>query len=290
MTYNAENIDILEGLEPVRKRPGMYIGGTGKAGLHHLVWEIVDNAIDEAINGYANKISVLLHSDQKTITVSDNGRGIPIDIHPKAGVPALQVILTTLHAGGKFDQDSYITSGGLHGVGSSVVNALSESLIARVRRDGYEWEQRYRRGVPITELQKARPFRGNGTVIEFSPDPEIFEDIRFDINMIRQRLEISAFLNKGLKIVFQNEKGNHREEFQFDGGVKDFLKREVKEATVISGACFEFTQQTSPRIDIALSWTNNPRERIRSFVNGIPTNEGGTHEQGLKDAILTGSL
>ena len=286
MSYDASKIDILEGLQPVRKRPGMYIGGTGKSGLHHLVWEIVDNSIDEAINGYANKITVTLHSDQKTISVTDNGRGIPIDIHPKAGVPALQVILTTLHAGGKFDQDNYITSGGLHGVGSSVVNALSEKLIARVRRNGYEWEQTYQRGIPTSELTKVRQFRGTGTWISFTPDPQIFSNVFFDTNLIKQRLEISAFLNKGLKIVFTNEKGNQRDEFQYDGGVSDFLKKETKNETVIGNATFTYTQQDNPRIDVALSWTGSPRERIRSFVNGIPTNEGGTHEQGLKDAIL----
>ena len=182
MSYTAENISVLEGLEPVRKRPGMYIGGTGRGGLHHLLWEIVDNSIDEAINGFATKVSVTLHSDLCSVTVRDNGRGIPVDIHPKVGKPALEVILTTLHAGGKFDPGSYITSGGLHGVGSSVVNALSSVLIATIHRDGFEWKQEYRRGKATTELQKVRPFRGSGTQLYFRPDEQIFENIEFDEN------------------------------------------------------------------------------------------------------------
>ena len=286
MSYSAKNIDVLEGLEPVRKRPGMYIGGTGKAGLHHLIWEIVDNAIDEAINGYANKVIVTLRSNQQTVTVSDNGRGIPIDIHPKMGIPALQVILTTLHAGGKFDEGSYITSGGLHGVGSSVVNALSEQLIAYVRRDGYEWKQEYRRGKPTTDLERVRQFRGTGTLIEFTPDSRIFEHITFDAEMIKQRLEISAFLNKGLKVVFMDEKKNQRNAYQYDGGVLDFLKQQSTAQHITGNSFFQYSQDKKPRIDVALCWTDSPREKIRSFVNGIPTNDGGTHEQGLKDAVL----
>ena len=288
MAYTAENIAVLEGLEPVRKRPGMYIGGTGKTGLHHLIWEIVDNAIDEAINGYANKVTVRLKSDKETIVVSDNGRGIPVDIHPKVGLPALQVILTTLHAGGKFDQDSYITSGGLHGVGSSVVNALSEQLIATVHRGGFQWRQEYKRGIAKTDVEKVRPFRGTGTTIEFKPDSDIFNDIEFDEELIRKRLEISAYLNKGLKIIFVDEGKNQRDEFQFDGGVADFLVKETQGSSIIGGGSFHFSQEKMPRIDIALCWTDNTSEKLRSFVNGIPTSDGGTHEQGVKEAILKG--
>lgn len=286
MSYNSQNITILEGLEPVRKRPGMYIGGTGKTGLHHLIWEIVDNSIDEAINGYANKIWVTLKKDGQSVCISDNGRGIPIDIHPKAGVPTLEVILTTLHAGGKFDQSSYITSGGLHGVGSSVVNALSSKLVATVRRDGFEYQQSFRRGKALSELKKLREFRGTGTCIEFKPDSKIFSSIDFDSELIKKRLEISAFLNKGLKIIFADEQKNIREEMQYDGGVEDFLKREINNQAPIGKKFFIFSRKELPRLDIAMCWTSEPTERIRSFVNGIPTNDGGTHEQGLKDSIL----
>ena len=286
MTYTGQNITILEGLEPVRKRPGMYIGGTGKAGLHHLIWEIVDNSIDEAINGFANKITVTIHRDGTSVSVTDNGRGIPVDIHPTAGIPTIQVILTTLHAGGKFDQGSYITSGGLHGVGSSVVNALSEELTATIRRDGWEYQQTYRRGKVVTDVEKLREIRGSGTRITFKPDSQIFGEIELDGEMVHKRLEISAFLNKGLKIIFQDERSNIREEMQFEGGVADFLTREVSNKTVVGGRQFILSRTEHPRLDLALCWTDDTSERIRSFVNGIPTQDGGTHEQGLKDAIL----
>jgi DNA gyrase/topoisomerase IV subunit B len=286
MSYTAANISVLEGLDPVRKRPGMYIGGTGKDGMHHLVWEIVDNSIDEAINGHASQVQLVLHSDSRSITVRDNGRGIPVDIHPKAGVPALQVILTTLHAGGKFDQGSYTTSGGLHGVGSSVVNALSERMVATIRRDGFEWQQEYRRGKPRTDLKQLRPFRGTGTQIEFTPDAKIFNEMEFDGKLIRSRLEVCAYLNKGTKIVFIDEKAKERTEFQYEGGVSDFLSSLTEKSHKIKGSLFTFSRSEQPRIDVALCWTDSPTEQIRSFVNGIPTGDGGTHEQGLKDAIL----
>ncbi len=284
--YNASSIAVLEGLEPVRKRPGMYIGGTGSDGLHHLIWEIVDNAIDEAINGYASQVSVTLHKDNQSISVQDNGRGIPVDIHPKAGVPALQVILTTLHAGGKFDSENYITSGGLHGVGSSVVNALSSSLTATVRRNGFEWQQSYRRGKAISDLEKVKEIRGSGTKISFTPDNEIFDDIDFDSTLIKNRLEISAYLNSGLKIIFINEAKRERTEFQFSGGVSDFLTKEIGSRNIIAQNRFVLNIQETPRVDIALSWTDHTSEMLKSFVNGIPTRDGGTHEQGLRDAVL----
>ena len=286
MSYNASNIAVLEGLEPVRKRPGMYIGGTGRSGLHHLLWEIVDNAIDEAINGYATKVTVTLHADRASATVRDNGRGIPVDIHPKVGKPALEVILTTLHAGGKFDGESYITSGGLHGVGSSVVNALSSTLIATIRRDGFEWQQEYKRGKTQTELEKLRSIRGTGSQIYFVPDMEIFDSVDFDNELIASRLEISAFLNKGLCITFIDESTNKKTVFQYDGGVEDFLNKEARSTTLVSQTPFVFSRKEFPRLDIALNWTHKTNERILSFVNGIPTQDGGTHEQGLKDAVL----
>ncbi len=287
-SYDASSIAILEGLEPVRTRPGMYIGGTGKDGLHHLVWEIVDNAVDEAINGYASSISVTLHRDGRTVSVSDNGRGIPVDIHPKVGKPALEVILTSLHSGAKFNDGSYITSGGLHGVGSSVVNALSESMVATIRRDGFEWQQSYRRGKPRTTLQQLGPCRGTGTRITFTPDHEIFGEVVFDSDEIHLHLEVSAFLNKGLKIIFKDEGAGKRSVLQHEGGVADFVQHLVRKQSKrpITGEPFVLARSERPRIDVALMWTESPSERFHSFVNGIPTIDGGTHEQGLRDAIL----
>lgn len=286
--YDASAIAVLEGLEPVRKRPGMYIGGTGKEGLHHLVWEIVDNSVDEAINGYATTIRVTLEADGRTVTVTDNGRGIPIDIHPKVGRPALEVIFTTLHAGGKFDQGSYITSGGLHGVGSSVVNALSESMVATVRRGGSEWRQTYARGKVETDLVRVGPARGTGTRIQFTPDEEIFGDFVFDADAIFEHLEVSAFLNKGLRIVFKDEVGSRREDIKHDGGVVDFLAAQVERLQCITTTeeGFSVSRDADPRIDLALAWTDRPRESFKSFVNGIPTRDGGTHEQGLRDGVV----
>ena len=201
--YTAKSIDVLEGIEAVRKRPGMYIGGTGSDGLHHLLWEIVDNSVDEAMNGHATFITVTLHSDGSTISVEDNGRGIPVDNHPKYNKSALEVILTTLHAGGKFSSTSYKTSGGLHGVGSSAVNALSINFEARVKRDGTEWQQQYRKGRPKAPVAEVGPARGTGTRITFTPDPSIFDDTQFDVARVRKRLEEKTFLNKGLKVVFE---------------------------------------------------------------------------------------
>src|SRR5256714_1206414 len=193
--YNPEDIIVLEGLEPVRKRPDMYIGGTDKKGLHHLVWEIVDNSVDEYLNGHADAITVTLHKNGDAATVTDNGRGIPVDIHPETRRPALEVILTTLHSGAKFGEgDSYLHSGGLHGVGSSVVNALSRKLVATIRRDGFEWQQTFRRGKPTGDLEKLGPFRGHGTTIYFEPDPEIFKTTQFDPDLIRSHLEDMAYI------------------------------------------------------------------------------------------------
>ena len=219
-TYTGKDIQVLEGLDPVRKRPGMYIGGTGKPGLHHLLWEVVDNAVDEATNGFATQIEVVLHRDGKSIKVTDNGRGIPVDRHPTKKVPTLQVILTTLHAGGKFDNSSYITSGGLHGVGASVVNALSEELVAVIKRDGGTFEQHYARGIPVTKLKKtASNTRFTGTSIFFRPDPEIFETVEFDGDRIKSALEIKTYLNGALRIVFRDEQAGETFEFFHEGGI-----------------------------------------------------------------------
>src|SRR5262245_2828466 len=200
--YTAKDILVLEGLEPVRRRPGMYIGGVDAAGLHHLLWEIVDNSVDEAMNGHADKIRVTLHKDGASCTVVDNGRGIPVDKHTQHKKPALELILTTLHAGGKFEAKNYFHSGGLHGVGASVVNALSEKLVAHVKRDGAEWEQSFSRGKPTTSLKKLGPVRGTGTTIYFKPDGQIFPSARFDVKRIAERLESKAYLHGGLTIEF----------------------------------------------------------------------------------------
>src|SRR6188508_102076 len=195
-SYSAKDITVLEGLEPVRKRPGMYIGGVGSAGLHHLVWEILDNAVDEAMNGHASNIVVTLHSDGSSITVSDDGRGIPVDKHPKTKKSALEVIFTVLHAGGKFEQGNYKTAGGLHGVGASVVNALSRELVATVKRDGQQWEMRFKQGKPAGGLKKLGAARGTGTTVYFRPDATIFPKIAFDPALIRERLEVVSYLHK----------------------------------------------------------------------------------------------
>ncbi|HRK73396.1 MAG TPA: DNA topoisomerase IV subunit B, partial [Rhodothermales bacterium] len=290
--YTGENIQVLEGLEPVRKRPGMYIGGTGKAGLHHLLWEIVDNAVDEATNGYATLIEVTLHKDGKTCSVSDNGRGIPVDIHPVKKVPTLELILTTLHAGGKFDGSNYITSGGLHGVGSSVVNALSEELIATIKRDGKTYQQIFTKGVPITNLKVLNPnSRGSGTTIQFRPDEDIFETTTFDAALIAENLETKTYLNKTLKIVFKDDVNGKRHEFHHEGGIREYLTHMVVKDKVrpIHSEQFALSQPdliAGLRAELVLQWTESPRESIKSYVNGIPTADGGTHEAGLKDGVV----
>ncbi len=290
-TYTGKDIQVLEGLEPVRKRPGMYIGGTGKSGLHHLLWEIVDNSVDEATNGYASLIEVVLHRDGRSCTVSDNGRGIPVDPHPKKKIPTLQLILTTLHAGGKFDNSSYITSGGLHGVGASVVNALSEEMVAVVRRDGKTYKQTYSKGIPKTKLRKeSNGSRGSGTSIYFRPDAEIFGDLGFDAALIAERLDEKAYLNGDLKISFRNEVDGTRQAFHHEGGIKEYLAHviDAAEARRVHPDAFYLRQEEFAedcRLEVSMQWTEEPREQIRSYVNGIPTPDGGTHETGLRDAI-----
>lgn len=289
--YTGENIQVLEGLEPVRKRPGMYIGGTGKPGLHHLLWEVVDNAVDEATNGYASHIDVVLHRDGRSITVTDNGRGIPVDKHPTKKIPTLEVILTTLHAGGKFDSSNYITSGGLHGVGASVVNALSEDLVATIKRDGATWEQRYERGKPVTKLKKVSSnTRGTGTSIFFRPDADIFETVDFDAGIISENLETKTYLNGALRIAFKNEATGEKHEYHHEGGIEEFLAHKVSEANIrpVHADPFVLRQEDmhdGARVEVILQWSEAPRETLFSYVNGIPTPDGGTHEQGLKNAI-----
>ena len=290
--YTAEDITILKDLEPVRKRPGMYIGGTGKAGLHHLLWEVVDNSVDEAINGFASTIEVTLHEDGESLSVSDNGRGIPVDHHPEENRSALEIILTTLHAGGKFDNGNYFTSGGLHGVGSSVVNALSEELVATIKRDGQRHRQIFSRGIPQGDVEVLGEARGSGTEISFRPDATIFEDVRFDPEMIADWLEIKAYLHQGLRVVFRDEVGDQYYEFKHDGGVADFLshiQKKSKEAPIHTDIIIvreENPADNVARLEIAIQWTEDTSEDVRTFANGIPTVDGGTHKKGFKDGIV----
>jgi DNA gyrase subunit B len=286
-TYTAKDITVLEGLEPVRKRPGMYIGGVGTAGLHHLAWEILDNAVDEAMNGYASTIAVTLHRDGATLTVADDGRGIPVDKHPKTKQSALEVIFTVLHAGGKFDQGSYKTAGGLHGVGASVVNALSKELVATVKRDGALWEMRFRQGKPTGPLKNLGQARGTGTTVYFHPDPTVFPKIEFDAALIRERLEIISYLHRGVKVVFENEAGGTKEIFQHEEGLSDYLAKIVRErgAKPVHEAPFVLQRENGLRADLVLQWTEATDEHLRSYVNGIPTGSGGTHENGLRAGI-----
>jgi DNA gyrase subunit B len=285
--YTAKDITVLEGLEPVRKRPGMYIGGVGMAGLHHLVWEILDNAVDEAMNGFASNIRVTLHADGASITIEDDGRGVPIDRHPTSKKSALEVIFTVLHAGGKFEHGTYKTAGGLHGVGASVVNALSKELVATVKRDGSAWEMKFRQGKPISALKKLGSARGTGTTVFFHPDPAIFPNVEFDPALIKERLEIASYLHKGLKVAFEDETSKQKFIFEHDEGVLDYLKKIVAErgAKPVHDSPFISSRDEGLRVDIVLQWTEATDEHIRSYVNGIPTGSGGTHETGLRAGL-----
>jgi DNA gyrase subunit B len=286
-TYTAKDITVLEGLEPVRKRPGMYIGGVGTAGLHHLAWEILDNAVDEAMNGYASTIAVTLHRDGSSLTVVDDGRGIPVDKHPKTKQSALEVIFTVLHAGGKFEHGSYKTAGGLHGVGASVVNALSKELVATVKRDGLLWEMRFRQGKPTGPLKNLGQARGTGTSVYFHPDPTVFPKIEFEAALIRERLEIISYLHRGVKVAFENEAGGTKEVFQHEEGLSDYLAKIVRErgAKPVHEAPFVLQRENGVRADLVLQWTEATDEHLRSYVNGIPTGSGGTHENGLRAGV-----
>ena len=286
-TYTAKDITVLEGLEPVRKRPGMYIGGVGTAGLHHLVWEILDNAVDEAMNGYASNIQVVLHKDGSSITITDDGRGIPVDKHPTTKKSALEVIFTMLHAGGKFEGTNYKTAGGLHGVGASVVNALSSELRATVKRDGASWEMAFKRGKPTGPLKKTGPARGTGTTVYFHPDPTIFPKVEFDPATIRERLEVISYIHKGVKVTFENEADGTREVFHHEEGLSDYLKKiaAARGARPVHEVPFLLERESGPRLDLVLQWTESTDEHIRSYVNGIPTGSGGTHDNGLRAGL-----
>jgi DNA gyrase subunit B/topoisomerase-4 subunit B len=289
-SYTAKDITVLEGLEPVRKRPGMYIGGVSSTGLHHLVWEIFDNSVDEAMNGYASNITVTLHEDGSSITIADDGRGIPVDKHPKTKKSALEVIFTTLHAGGKFEAGNYKTAGGLHGVGASVVNALSKELIATVRRDGAQWEMRFKQGHPVGAPKKTGAARGSGTTVFFRPDSTIFPKVEFDAAVISQRLEVSSYLHKGVKIAFEDEAQGEKRVFQHTEGLADYLKTILTErsAAPVHEAPFTITKENDEsgiRLELAMQWTQSTDEHVRSYVNGIPTGSGGTHENGFRAGL-----
>src|SRR5215470_1223358 len=297
-SYTAQDIQVLEGLDPVRKRPAMYIGGTDLTGYHHLLWEIVDNSIDEVINGHASRIEVTLHADGKTVTVEDNGRGIPVDEMAKYRKSALEIIMTTLHSGGRFANDNYKVSGGLHGVGASVVNALSESLEVVVKREGAEWKQSYERGKPTSKLKRVKEARGTGTHSTFRPDPEIFGDkARFNVELIRDTLEGKSYLHAGVKVIFVDETQSPpaRVEYLHAGGIAEYLGKVVAErgkpAIAAGAAAFNLVRDELPgtaggRCEVALVWTEATDEHIRSYVNGIPTSSGGTHENGLKSGVV----
>jgi DNA gyrase subunit B/topoisomerase-4 subunit B len=268
----------------------MYIGGVGSAGLHHLVWEILDNSVDEAMNGYASNIIVTLHEDSSSITIADDGRGIPVDKHPKTKKSAIEVIFATLHAGGKFEAGNYKTAGGLHGVGASVVNALSKELVATVRRDGAQWEMRFKQGQTIGALKKLGPARGTGTTVFFRPDSTIFPKVEFDADLIRQRLEVSSYLHKGVRLVFENAATKEKEVFQHSEGIADYLRKILVErtATPVHEAPFTISREggdSGIRLDLALQWTQSTDEHVRSYVNGIPTGSGGTHENGFRAGL-----
>ena len=289
-SYTAKDITVLQGLEPVRKRPGMYIGGVSSHGLHHLIWEVLDNSVDEAMNGYASAIQLTLHADGSSVTISDDGRGIPVDKHPRAKKSALEVILTTLHAGAKFEGQNYKTAGGLHGVGASVVNALSSHLVATVKRDGSVYEMKFKAGKPITKLRKKGAGRGTGTTISFRPDPKIFPKTRFNPNTIRERLETTSYLHKALRITFIDEVNKTKTVFEHSEGIRAYLARILSDrrGKPVHEAPFVLERAQNgegTRIELVGQWTESTDELVRSHVNGIPTASGGSHENGLRSGL-----
>lgn len=308
--YDAGDITVLEGLEAVRKRPGMYIGSTSERGLHHLVYEIVDNSVDEALAGYCDHIEVVIRADG-SVQVTDNGRGIPVAMHPTEGIPTLQVVLTILHAGGKFGGGGYAVSGGLHGVGSSVVNALSERLDAEVHRDGKVWRQDYRRGVPTGEVTEGEATDKTGTIITFWPDPEIFDTTEFSFEVLRSRFQQMAFLNKGLKISLTDERAEEVDDedvqleaedtaevkprnvtYFYENGLLDYVKHltstkktEVVHEDVIAFEAEDTEQQIA--LEVAMQWTSSYAESVHTYANTINTHEGGAHEEGFRTALTS---
>jgi DNA gyrase subunit B len=289
LSYDATSIKVLEGLEAVRKRPGMYIGSTGERGLHHLVQEVVDNSVDEALAGYCDAIEVTLLADGG-VRVIDNGRGIPVDEHPVEHRPALEVVMTTLHAGGKFDSQSYAVSGGLHGVGVSVVNALSLMLEVEVRRDGYVWTQGYERGDPMGPLVRGEPTEDTGTTITFWPDEDIFETMDWNFETLSRRLQEMAFLNRNLAISITDERPDEPRvaEYVYEGGIADFVRYINASKEPVHGSVIDFGEEADGiAVEIAMQWSGAYTESVHTFANTINTAEGGTHEEGFRAALTS---
>jgi DNA gyrase subunit B len=282
--YGAEAIQVLEGLDPVKKRPGMYIGSTDSRGLHHLVWEVVDNSIDEALAGHCTKIVITIHKDG-SVSVIDNGRGIPVAMNAKYGKTALEIALTMLHAGGKFEKGAYTVSGGLHGVGVSVVNALSRRLKAITKRDGKIWTQTYERGFPLGPVLTAGDTSETGTIIQFWPDPDVFETTQFNDDILISRLRELAFLNKGLQIIFHDENNDRTEEFKFDGGIKEMVAFLNKGKKPLHDVVYFEKEKDMVDVEISLQYTDSFSETVFSFCNNINTHEGGSHLTGFKTAL-----
>ncbi len=282
-SYQAKDIQVLEGLEPVRRRPGMYIGSTSATGLHHLLWEIMDNSVDEALNGHCDTIEITLKGADE-VTIKDNGRGIPVDQFQKTKKSAMEILFTTLHSGGKFGQGNYKVSGGLHGVGMAVVCALSESLVATSRRDGHEWTQTYARGKATCKLKKGKAVRAYGTEVTFKPDAKIFPKIQFQPKLILERAESKAFLNKGLKIIVHD--GNNKQEFQYPSGIKDYIRKITEGLPKLTeeALAIEKDDQTL-RVETAFLWTSSTESNIISYANAIRTVDGGTHETGFRNGL-----
>ncbi|AFM27887.1 DNA gyrase/topoisomerase IV subunit B [Desulfomonile tiedjei] len=282
--YTVDDIQVLKGLEAVRKRPGMYIGDTGIDGLHQLVWEILDNSVDEALNGHCDFIEVILYPDGR-ISLEDWGRGIPVEVHPTTGKNTVETIFCNLHAGGKFDDDVYKVAGGLHGVGAAVVNALSEKLEVEVRRDGIRYEQEFSKGVPLTGLKKLGKAEGTGTRVIFIPDPEIFSSTVFSKNTIRERLETKAFLIAGLTVKLRDIAEDNTETFVYPEGISDFLKKLLSDRAPIDAQPFSYRHDNGLRFEMVLAWTLDTAGKILSYVNSIPTPAGGTHETGFRNGL-----
>jgi len=290
-SYEAGNIQVLEGLEAVRKRPGMYIGSTGPRGLHHLVYEIVDNSVDEALAGHCDTINVTITKDG-WIRVKDNGRGIPVSVHPTEGISTLQVVLTILHAGGKFGGGGYAVSGGLHGVGASVVNALSTRLKVQVAREGFLWNQSYQIGVPDAPVSKGEPADYTGTTTEFLADPTIFETVEYDYETLRQRFQQMCFLNKGLRISLEDERSGRTDTYHYENGLKDYVEylNVSKKSEIVNEEIISFESETKEKnmsVEIAMQWTNAYNESVHTYANTINTHEGGTHEEGFRAALTS---
>ncbi len=284
--YKAEHIQVLEGLEAVRKRPGMYIGSTGIEGLHHLIWEVVANSVDENLAGYCKNIDVIIENDQR-ISISDDGRGIPVDIHPKTKKSALETVLTVLHAGGKFDQKVYKSAGGLHGVGVSVVNALSKYLKAIVKRDGYIWTQEYKQGKPIIEVKKGKPTSETGTTIIFEPDPQIFSEIRWEVKRILDYLRHQAYLTPGLRINFYDKRNDFKYSFYFEQGIKAFLEHLIlNKKPIIEDSIYINEEKNQVKLEVIFTYLENLENIEYYFTNNIINPEGGTHLNGFRSALV----